>query len=161
MHNPPNQLPLGDFLVRHFRGKEPYVRNLKSRLQKGLAVFAILVLTAVGVNAITASPAAADGPPGPICPSGGYVCLYSNVGGYGSTYYLQGARYNCYNLPSYFNDIASSARNTATYSIRLWEHAGCTGWAVGLNSGGSGTSAYIMDLWVYGMNDKITSISFY
>lgn len=132
---------------------------MRMKFKKTLAALAVVLLTVLGVQAVTTTPAAAA----PAC-SNGWVCLYEHVGGGGNSYWTTGSYGTCQNLPAYWNDVASSVRNGMWMQVRLFQHSNCTGSSVGLSAECGGClGSYINDLggFPYFFNDTATSIRFY
>lgn len=113
--------------------------------QKLLTIVATLVIALVVIPTVS-KPAEAWS-----CPAYS-LCLFENAN-------FGGAQYNdyqptyCSNLPSNWNDRASSLVNNTPYTMVVYENANCTGGSFATSSGDGWTTAWPN----WGWNDKITS----
>lgn len=132
--------------------------SLKTRFKR-LALTASLLLAVSGISVFALqSPASAA----PSC-SNGYVCLYSDTGGGGASYWIPASYGTCYSLGGGWNDITSSVRNGMPFQIRVYDNWNCTGSRVTLGAECGGcTSSYVNDLggWPYFFNDRTSAVMF-
>lgn len=132
---------------------------MKNRFKR-LAVAAALMLAVSGITVFaTQAPASAA----PSC-SNGYICLYSDTGGNGSSFWLPDLGYGtCYSLGGGWNNVVSSFRNGMPYQVRIYDNWNCTGGRVTLGAECGGcSSSYVNDLggWPYFFNDAASAVMF-
>ncbi len=125
------------------------------KVKRMLAALATMVLVTMGALVVTSEPALAL----PNC-SSGRVCTYWDSNGGGSMYYYTGPYDTCLDIGYPWNDNISSAQNTiSNRRVRFYSEAGCTGYTLTLNYGGTAEDHVdYMTGYPYFFNDTASSL---